>query len=474
MLDNTFDPTTLRDNEPYIGYAPRYQQKPIPEVLVREKSSIGFSSEWSKSDELNAAESVGRGLDYFYADTEWKLFVFMACTRVLYDFHADRIVSNLSDSSKNDRFYDEATFLILPRLKLRLESICSRIGLNYSEIVKTMNRSALSGFFDKAERIVPLEETLQRRCRPIAKQYDRLLGERGWRVTERSVEAFVRQFPVNLRLKVMDLIESGKLLGRGVTREAVDKITKQISAEFAKPLLICRFSPNSGNFVGMILEQERRDEYIEDGHRFARNLSELEIELGKNPDACVVFVDDQFATGGQAHAQILQWSGKDRDQWPGDIRGEQNIDHSTLGPNSVSCFTNNPVILAFAFGTEGGKERILDASASVGYNCLQVRYATELNFESPEIDEDLKDYLAEVGFELLKRIRFADAPVDSLQEASIRKDALGYGGYGSVMVTPFGAPSHTITALWCPGIFQEQPWVPLFLRRGYRKHLVFG
>ena len=50
----------------------------------------------------------------------------------------------------------------------------------------------------------------------------------------------------------------------------------------------------------------------------------------------------------------------------------------------------------------------------------------------------------------------------------------GNGNIGTVMVTGSSAPSHTLTALWCPGVYEGQPWIPLFLRRGYRKKLVLG
>jgi hypothetical protein len=224
----------------------------------------------------------------------------------------------------------------------------------------------------------------------------------------------------------------------------------------------------------MILEQERRDEYIALGHRFVRNLAELELELTKNSDVCAIFVDDQFATGGQAHAQILQWAGVERDKWPREVQGEQNIDASSLGPKARELFTNGEVVLAFVFGTAAGRDRIRDAAAGVGFNGVDVEYANELNTESVTIADDLKSFLADVGVQLLQRIRFGDSATTSEQNAALQKDALGYGGHCSVIVTPFGAPSHTITALWCPGIFQGQAWVPLFLRRGYRKHLVFG
>jgi HD superfamily phosphohydrolase len=370
ILDRTFDRAALRSGEPYVGFSARHQQKPIPEVLVREKNSIGFSSQWSKSDELTTADSIGRSLDYFYADREWFTYVAMACVKVLYDFKAKPLETVIKDGGGNSLAYDEAVYLILPRLKLRLESICSRVGLEYSDLTESMIRAAAEGYFAHAERTVPLDLTLLRRCGQVARKFDQLQGERGWRISEQSVESFVRQFPVVLRAEVFALLDSGQMLGRGLTRAAIDTISRRVTDRLHKPLLICRFSPNSGNFVGMILEQKRRDEYLAQGHRFARNLAELKLELAKDPNVCILFVDDQFATGGQAHAQLLQWAEVPRNQWPEELRGEQNIDNAALGAKAKELFANGQVVLAFIFGTTDGRARIKEAAASLGFNGL--------------------------------------------------------------------------------------------------------
>ena len=90
----------------------------------------------------------------------------------------------------------------------------------------------------------------------------------------------------------------------------------------------------------------------------------------------------------------------------------------------------------------------------------------------------LRDFLrilAEVGYRLLRGLRQDEAaPITAKEEESLRNNSLGYGNVGSVMTTMSGAPSHALTALWCPGVYDGQPWIPLFLRRGYRKYLVLG
>jgi hypothetical protein len=226
----------------------------------------------------------------------------------------------------------------------------------------------------------------------------------------------------------------------------------------------------------MIVEQERRAEYQAKGHKFVRSLPELEIVLTGKPDPPphVVFVDDQYATGGQAEAQLRQWSGMNREAWPQSLQGEQNIEMSTLAASTRSHFENSAVSLAFISGTTAGKTRIEAAARELGYNTLKVLYHTPLEPRSPTLSESMRKFLTETGIALLRRVRYGTDPIDAAQQAGLEADALGYGGTASVVVTPFSAPSHVITAFWCPGIIHGQPWIPLFLRRGYRSHLVLG
>lgn len=478
-LDSTFRPASLRGDEPYVGVSPRLVLKPISEVLVREKNAIGQSGRWTKSEELTAADSVGRGIDYVHADPEWQPYVTLACVKVLYDFHAERRTSFIPDTAGGTADADKAGIAVSARLHLRLEDICSRIGTDYGTIVGLMNRAAPSGFFGASERVVPLTGPAARACSDVAQHYATFLGEHGWHVTENSVASFVRQFPVPLRDEVLQLLRRGDAIGRGVIRSAMDDLTNAQVRRLGKPLVICRFSPNSGAFTGMILEQERRAEYERAGYRFARSLADLELVLGNAEPSSLMFVDDQFATGGQAHAQLLHWAGTPREAWPAELQGEQNIDTASLGPLTRAMFAGGDVSLAFAFGTVAGKSRIEQVARDLGFTGLQVAFQTEIRPAPLRLSDPLRAFLEDVGYTLLKRARYSpgsasQSPLTEQQEAGLRGDALGYGGTASIMVTPFSAPAHTITALWCPGIYKAQPWIPLFLRRGYRKHLVLG
>ncbi|MCG2638886.1 MULTISPECIES: hypothetical protein [Bradyrhizobium] len=178
---------------------------------------------------------------------------------------------------------------------------------------------------------------------------------------------------------------------------------------------------------------------------------------------------------GQAEAQLFYWSGRPREDWPPEIRGEQNIDLTPLPPAVKNLFENGPVEFQFVYGTMAGKKRIEGAASLLGLSGITAKFANELNPVSVEMTKELRVRLEEIGQELLARIRYPAGHTPTAEEiARLRADALGYGGVASIMVTPFNVPSHTLTAFWCPGIVDGEAWVPLFLRRGYRRHLVYS
>jgi HD superfamily phosphohydrolase len=473
LIDDRFDPAALGAGEPYVGLSPRFELKPINEVLVREKNSIGHSGQWTKSEELTNADNLGRGVDHVHADRQWLPYVAVACTKVLYDLNAHGTGSAIPDRAGPADGSAQAGFAVRPRLLLRLEEVCSRTGLDHTRLRDDMATAARAGFYGSAERVVPVDADLLPRCRSVAARYATFRGEGGWQVTPDSVATFVRQLPVSLRPEMLSLLGTGTIITRSAVGQAFDRMTRALRDGGTDGIVFARFSPNSGNVTGIALEQERRDAYVTAGHGFVRNLAELEDRLGAGPVDCVAFVDDQFASGGQASAQLLHWAGVPRDRWPAELRGERNIDGSTPGERTLERLRSGKVRLMVVHGTETGRTRVVETARSVDFADLDVVY-DGLIPASPALSGELRDFLAEVGHGLLKAIRHGMGAIDAEQDEALRRDALGYGNIGSIMVTPTSAPSHAITALWCPGTHAGQPWLPLFLRRGYRKHLVFG
>lgn len=472
LTDKSFNKSTLARSEPYVGLASRFLLKPASEVLVREKNSIGRSVHWTKSEELTTAENIFKATDYIYADHEWLKYVRIATVKAIFEFGVNVGSLPIDDITEPSFDFEPAQFEVIPTVDLLLEDITSRIGIEYDEMVKDMASAAQVHFFGDAYRIVPLSRGQEDACGEITNKYHQFSGERGWRVSHRSAINFIRQFPISLRDEAIDLTLSGELLSRVHFSPGIWSSVKSLD-DAGRKLIFCRFSPNSGNFIGMLFEQDTQDSLRKRGHEFCRNFAELDRALEADSGRTIVFVDDQFASGSQACAQLYQWSGAKRDAWPESVRGERNIDLTEPSSRFQKFLQSGQVVLAFLFGTADGRGKIRKAATDLKFANLDVEYSEELSSKSAQMSAEMRMFLESVGTEVLQHCRRdMGSPAEILE--ACKRDALGYDGKASLTVTPYNAPSHAITAFWCPGKYKDLPWVPLFLRRGYRKHLVIG
>lgn len=470
-IDTKFDPNTHAEDV-LVGFAERLHPKAAKEVLVREKRAIARSVEWTKSEELTQAESISKAMDYIYADHDWLRSVRVATIIALSEHAAELNLTAVDDPVGDSDDYQATRIQVQPALSLALEEISSRIGFDYDELLEDLNATCATDLISDY-RLVPLDRSQMEECVSTSTRFERFLGEKGWRVTPASLSAFIRQFPPLLRDEVLELASTFEILDRTELTAALAETLRSLEDHGRRKLAICRFSPNSGNWVGMLLEADTKSRLEARGHRFCRNPNDLDIALAECPDSVIVFVDDQFATGGQAEAQLLHWAGIAREDWPEEMRNEQNIDTSTPSPLFRKHLQEKDAVLAFVYGTEEGRERIRSTAKSVGFDRLDVSYARDLKSNRADMSDELRQALTEIGSSLLARIRGTDKQEDSYP-ASIQKDALGYGGHASTVVTQNNVPSHVITAFWCPGMHEGRAWLPLLLRRGYRKHLVLS
>ena len=297
-------------------------------------------------------------------------------------------------------------------------------------------------------------------------------------MSDRSLKSFVRQFPVNLRDEVIKLLAEVEVLARGRIWKGIGSIIQRIASQTETKLVVCRFSPNSGNYAGMLFEADSRDDLVARGHIFTSSVSvamekiHALMKVGMSPH--LVFVDDQFATGGQARAQLLHWAGKPREEWPIELRAEQNIDLNPSPPSFQKFLSDGRVVLAFVYGTDEGRVLILEQAKTLGFKNVQVEFGDLLPSKTSKISFELRSFFESVGVQVLNHCRNSGRTPTGDAQATLERDALGYGGRASLVITPYNVPSHALTAIWCPGVFDKQPWVPLVLRRGYRKHLVIG
>ena len=459
VLDSSFDPEALARSEPYVAYSPRYAIKPTQEVLVRHKNAIGFSDKWTTSEELSHAEQIAKATDYIFADSDWVRFVRLAC------------IDHIAEEYGGNGTTDEPRKL---NFSFRLEEMCSRVSCSYREVLNDFYKLSEGGLIDGRQFIIPLFPEQREQCQALVKKFRNYHGTDGWTITEQLVCAFVQQFPVMLRDETLRMLAQIQVLDRIKLSDGIDvAIGKEKLAENER-YVFCQFSPSSGSEVRTLHEADNQQRLSSEGHLFARSLAEIPLRIKELKDkgrlAVVCFVDDSFATGGQARCQILHWSGRVVSDWPPELQGEKNIEFSDFTGMFEGIVKEHRIVLAFVYGNKSGTELILKEAEGIGWDNLTVTYANEMSVSQADVSEQLRAFLTVTGTQLLMHFRGVSSDADEGFQGA-RDDSLGYGGQASLIMTTRNAPSHAVTALWCPGIAHGRPWVPLFLRRGYSASL---
>ena len=114
---------------------------------------------------------------------------------------------------------------------------------------------------------------------------------------------------------------------------AIDKMSPSVVSgkKFIVPL-----SPNSGNHVRTIIEQDLKEQMRKMGWNFCHSVSEV---LGQaKPNDNLLLCDDNVSSGSQALAQFLSWFNQPREEWPPNIQGEAGIDDVALRANDIALY----------------------------------------------------------------------------------------------------------------------------------------
>jgi hypothetical protein len=204
--------------------------------------------------------------------------------------------------------------------------------------------------------------------------------------------------------------------------------------------------------------------------------NDMNAACQKSPSRPLVVVDDNISSGVQSCAQLLAWGGVPRNKWPKECQEEENITPTPLLPASIENLRARPITLIVCAGQELSRKR-LDVAAKL----LSLEHPISLLYrhklgEAIEWPADLKKYLREVGTSLLAWSR-RKKPVDRLNQHDLswcKADAFGYRNAGGLIATATNVPTSTVTALWCPGMHNGQPWMPLLIRSHKLRHLVVG
>lgn len=449
-------------------------------AVLEPHGEIASAKDYTRIQQLMDAEEMGKLVGYVHSDASWVPLVALAFRSVIYDRYASGDQNGLQDGDLvfADRAQPPVHCRYLSRFRLDTERICRRARIDIRQIRVLQDELTAAGAYDEKPSLASPYNFEQ--ATTIARRFRDFNGERGWRVTRDSVCAFLGQFPHRLRDEMADLLvrdDGVTFLDRSRIVTLLDQAIRAASLDAGGRRHLVPLSPNSGNLVRMLFEQDRKPLMAERGWTVGHSLAEA-LGRAKSGDT-IILCDDNVSSGSQARSQFLSWYGVPREQWPADLRGEAGVDDVTLSDNAKSLMAQLSIGIAVCV-----KGRLAEDELRVTLKDLLPKQFLGIfagksldNFASTfdGLSDNLQSFLRAVGSSVLRHARRRDrqwANEQTTLEEGCDADALGYGGLKGMLVTPFNVPTSTLPALWCPGMVNGEPWMPLFVRRGYLRHLV--
>ena len=446
---------------------------PHKDCLIVENGQLLFSSDRNIADEQSDALEIFKAQAYFVGPPEWREFNAIAAAKVL---------AQLPGRLSNYEFQPslrEPTKIVkaqaITGLIVDIETAARRAGVDMERLHSISSTAANGGFFDDCPHLFPHDPNCPHAA-IVASQLQQFSGEGAWNVTVSSTLAFVSQFPPRLRNALLEMLKSIQLLDRGVIASSMMTVLERIAGAAAgKRLVVTGFSPDSGNLTRMLFEHELKKEVETRGWQISKSIEGAFDVM--DDDSILVLCDDNIVSGSQASCQLWAWMGIPKETWPPEMRSEQGIFHTPLRPSDQESLKASKIAIAVAVGTDEADRRLRTTAAALGIvDFLGLQYAHPLEEYSLNADGELTTLLQEVGRDVLAWARFGKRYIEISRsdQEDCDRDALGYHGKRGLLATGFNVPVSTCAALWCPGIFRGQPWVPLMIRRGYLNKLVVG
>jgi HD superfamily phosphohydrolase len=424
--------------------------------LLRTKNFTNISG---TQDAFEIVKAVG----FVMSDPQWLPLVLIASRTVL-----SRPVGPIKPAElplPRTQDAEPLKISLMERMLLDLKGVLRRTGISRSKVDSAMEAATRAGYFDTAPLLARPMEAGSSAIDRVVERLSTFDGQRGWQVRPETVAAFINQIPPRLRHALLDrLSEFNFLSGEEIASGLARLLTDSSSAD------IVPFSPTSGPHALTSLKRLAKASELQIG-RLRGHISEA---LAVDSDEPLILIDDNSASATQARAQLLRWADRPVETWPEECRSEDNLFDNPLNSIEFNRLRHRPLKIFVCAGLPQARERLMDCANDLGFeNPLEFAYDKEIR-EDHAWDPELKAYLTAVGSSVLAWARCRRAPLGEEDKAFCDANAFGYGGAGGLLATATNVPTSTVTALWCPGLHNDSPWMPLLIRQNKLRHLVLG
>lgn len=487
-----------------IGISPIQLSPPSQDTcLVLQNHEFTLSHELHNASQTNTAEDIFKASGYVLTDEPWRELAFIAARKVFAERTAKLVElefqlnpETLSDTDQVPDAGKSFPVLGLQVLHVNRERVVRRTGQNKSRLEAIEQAAEQAGYFDRAPYLASRPRIPWSNWEGKFAAFD---GQYGWRISRELAEAFIWQFPVKFRADAISLVNEIQVLDKRTAAThlftALEKFSSSIPAD--NQLLIAPLSPNSGHEMRIAFEEGYRDtSFLKSRARVFHSIHELLTQAKGH--FSIALIDDNIVSGSQAYAQIAAWMGLPREFWPPELKGEENIENEPLNEQQKRTLLGKlvergNVAICVSFGSEAtARIRLSNLVANILQHEPDERERQGSLFRGGaehlgivvgdsttrfvKMTEGFEKFLSSVGASVYAHAKY-DRQYDQLkriEQQTCRTNSLGFGNVRGTTFTFRNVPVSTLTALWCPGVYDGRPWVPLGVRRGYVKKLVLG
>lgn len=450
-------PTTPLQDLAVVGTS--YMDRARKDCVVLQNGELLRTSKFTNVRQTQDAFDIVKAVGFVMADVQWAPIVLLASRVVL-----GRPVGPPKPAdfpSVAGKALAPPTIHVMERMILDLKGVLRRAGVPREKLDATREAATNACYFDRFPVLARTEDAGSVAIKAVADKLASFDGEGTWRVRPESVAAFLDQFPPRLREPMLETLDGLVFFDAETVAEAVASCLQRVP----KPRDIVPLSPSSG--VGVVTAIQRRFHDSSD----VRINFEVGMALRDGRDGPIVFVDDNCSSGTQARAQFLQWMGVARDQWPPECRSEDHLWENPLTAAELENLKRRTSYVAVCAGNLRGGDLLKATLEGHGMTNFQgLVYAHSIG-DAPAWPADLREFLTEVGRSIL---RWANRDKGDTSDAFVEANAFGYGNVGALISTATNVPTSTVTALWCPGIHNNSPWLPLVIRQRKLRHLILA
>jgi deoxynucleoside triphosphate triphosphohydrolase SAMHD1 len=448
-----------------VGAAHEKQRHHSP--IIFQNDRLLQVKDYTNAREQQVAFELLKETGFVLCEEEWRPFVFFA-SRLVLALLGNQIVEaplELRQGRKSGGKYITESIRYMTRFLPDYSISVLRSGHSARSIMKVARALTDAKYFDDKPWLGPPVLIEDKKIRRIAEKLQHFDGFHSWRVTPRSAATFISQFPPSLRLSMTEIMET-----------KLEVINSKTAVELLAPMLeempeqvdVVAFTPSSGSEIRNWLSKELGSDNVR-----IQFPTDLKGALKVGTTNTIVFVDDNVSSTVQARAQFLSLMGVPRCQWPEECRAEDNV-FSEIDSELITPFRERNIYLFVCAGVAGAEKKLQDCLQHYGYtNFRKLRVAKPID-NSVNWDPELKAFLTSVGQEVLAwgwfRKPFGD--LMPTEKADCEEHAFGYANAGGLVTTTLNVPTSTVTALWHPGLYRGQPWMPLVLRTNKLQHLV--